>query len=98
MSQSWRAVRKIGVQLASISGEGMTAEIIELDDTGEIAETGLYPAVTILEDDGGKKWIELYTEQGPVRIPLPSFLAAIRECESEVHNESYYDQSPPTDT
>lgn len=92
MRLPWRTIPRIYFQWCSAIDEGMTLELVEADESGEIAEGGLYPAATIVADDDETQWIELYPEGGNVRIPLAEFVKAIELARDGVHGEKHYDQ------
>ena len=86
-----RKITRLYLQWASVTDEGMTLELIEADESGDIVEGGLYPAATIVADDDETQWIEVYSEEGPVRIPLSELMKAIELAKEGVHGESHYD-------
>jgi hypothetical protein len=93
VKRPWRTIPRIYFQWASAVGEGMTLELVEADESGEIAKDGLYPAATIVADDDENKWLEIYPEEGVVRIPLVEVIKAIELAKEGVHGEKHYDQA-----
>jgi hypothetical protein len=87
----WRSIPRIYFQWASAQDEGMTLELIEADESGEVANGGLYPAATIVADDDETQWLEIYPEEGVVRIPLSELIKAIELAKDGVHGEKFYD-------
>jgi len=88
----WRIIPRLYSQWASAEGEGMTLELIEADETGEIIEGGLCPVATIVADDEEVQWLEIYPEEGIVRIPLTEVITAIELSRKGVHGEKHYDR------
>jgi hypothetical protein len=91
MRRRWRAIPRIYFQWASVAEEGMSLELIEADASGEVADGGLCPAATIVADDDERQWLEIYPEEGSVRIPLSEVIKAIQLAKDGVHGERFYD-------
>jgi hypothetical protein len=92
MRKSNRLIPKLYLQWASSAGEGMTLELVEAADDGNIKPGGLYPVATILADDAGRQHLELYSEGLIVRIPLLEIERALQAAKEGVHGGSFYDQ------
>ena len=92
MRLPWRTIPRLYFQWASAMDEGMTLELVEADESGEVAEGGLYPAATIVADDDETQWLEIYPEGGNVRIPLAEIVKAIELAREGVHGERHYDR------
>ena len=84
-------IPKLYLQWASRTNEGKTLELVEADDSGSMVDGGLYPAATIVADDDETQWLEIYPEEGPVRVPLSELRRAIEVAREGVHGERYYD-------
>jgi hypothetical protein len=92
MKKAARLIHKLYLQLAGGSEEGMTLELIEGNEFGEIAEGGLYPAARIVGDNSEIQWLEIYPEGEIVRIPITEIEQALLAAKEAVHGANFYDQ------
>jgi len=92
MRRSWRTIPRVYFQWASVVDGGMTLELVEADESGSVTEGGLNPVATIVADGDETHWLEIYPEEGAVRIPLSELIRAIELAKDGVHGEGYYDR------
>ena len=90
---------EIEVLWSSSVDEGMQLMIIP---TGDAINGVLWPLATILADEVDERlFLEIYTEVGPVRIPLDQIQPALDAAPGQVHSERWYKENgdrddPPT--
>lgn len=62
------------------------------DSDGKLIKDDPYPIVTIRADQGDVKKFVIYSEVGPISVPLAEIERAIERAKVEVHSEEYYDK------
>lgn len=87
-----RNVEKLYLQFFSAQNDGMHLELCMGDSEGKLVKGEPYPIVTIRADKGDLSKFVIYSEIGPISIPLAEIERAIELAKVEVHSEEYYDK------
>jgi hypothetical protein len=92
MLKAPKIFQTVVVMMCSSTGEGMTLEICPGNEDGSRIDGSAFPLATILADDEQRLWMEIYTGDGPVRVPVSEIERALERAKLEVRPEVWYDR------
>jgi len=84
----------IQIQSLGTPDQGKQLELVVVDENGNPKNDICYPLAAVLADAADESlWFEIYTEQGPIQIPLSTIQHAIEKALTEVHSETWYEKN-----
>ena len=89
------ATQKAYLQFTSCTSEGLQMEILAGGPAGEFIPSRPDAIARVIADNTETLWLEFFTPQGLVRLPLAEVERAIATARPDVHGESWYERNQP---